>query len=199
MIMVSDRCFRQRDIGFRVAGAYDLTPGCVEIELVDGGELVLWVAGFGEYASGFGPAAGGGVDQHGFADPGELVQEFTYGQVQPVAVGLQAHQVRDLQGEHAGEGVHPDVVLGPVEHRREGDDVGVFHLPEGAFGFGLGSVAGDHVDDRPVVVVGDDHVFAEDLGSSPARASGSMFQLRRRSLGCSPVSCQVITRRTQAS
>ena len=119
-----------------------------------------------------GPAAGGGVDQHGFADPGELVQEFTYGQVQPVAVGLQAHQVRDLQGEHAGEGVHPDVVLGPVEHRREGDDVGGFHLPEGAFGFGLGSVAGDHVDDRPVVVVGDDHVFAEDLGFQPGTGVG---------------------------
>src|SRR6266540_817759 len=33
--------------------------------------------------------------------------------------------------------------------------------------------------------------------SSAARASGSMLQVRRRSLGWSPPSCQVMTRRTQ--
>ena len=33
--------------------------------------------------------------------------------------------------------------------------------------------------------------------SSAARAAGSMLQVRRRSLGWSPVSCQVMTRRTQ--
>src|SRR5680860_998209 len=63
-----------------------------------------------------------------------------------------------------GEGVYADVVFGPVEHRGVGDDVGVFHLPERAFGFGLGAVAGDDVGNGPVVVVGDDDVFAEDLG-----------------------------------
>jgi len=83
--------------------------------------------------------------------------------VQPGAVGFQAHQVRDLQGQDAGECVDADVVLGPVEHRGERHDVRVFHLPEGGLGFGLGPVGGDYLGDGPVVVAGDQHVFAEDL------------------------------------
>ncbi len=39
----------------------------------------------------------------------------------------------------------------------------VFHLAEGELGFGLGPVAGDDVGGGPVVVVGDQHVLAEDL------------------------------------
>ena len=33
--------------------------------------------------------------------------------------GFAAHEVGDLEGEHAGEGVDADVVLGPVEHGGE--------------------------------------------------------------------------------
>ncbi len=78
----------------------------------------------------------------------------------------------ELEGEHAREHVDADVVLGPVEHRAEGGDAGVFHLPEGCLGLGLGPVTGDHPGGGPVVVVGDQHVLAEDLllqGSAGAR------------------------------
>jgi len=68
------------------------------------------------HAPGFGSAAGGGVDQHGFLDPGELVQELADGVVFPGVVGFAAHEVGDLQGEDAGEGVDADVVFGPVVH-----------------------------------------------------------------------------------
>src|ERR1039457_3972251 len=56
-----------------------------------------------------------------------------------------------------------DVVLGPVEHRGERDDAGVFELPEGELGFGLGPVAGDDLGGGPVIMVGDQHVLAEEL------------------------------------
>jgi Domain of unknown function (DUF4158) len=134
-----------------------------QLEVEDRRELVLQAVGLGEHAAGLGSASGGGVDQHGFADAFELVQQLAHGQVQPGVFGLQAHQVRDLQGEDAGEHVDADVVFGPVEHRGERYDVRVFHLPEGGLGYGLGAVAGDHLGDGPVVVVGDEHVFAEDL------------------------------------
>ena len=58
---------------------------------------------------------------------------------------------------------HADVVLGPVEHRAEGGRAGVFHLPEGGLGLGLGPVGGDYPGGRPVVVVGDQDVLAEDI------------------------------------
>ena len=69
----------------------------------------------------------------------------------------------DLQGEHAGEDVHADVVLGPVEHRGERHRVRVFELAEGELGFGLGPVPGDHLGGGPVVVAGDQHVLAEEF------------------------------------
>ena len=39
----------------------------------------------------------------------------------------------------------------------------VFELPEGELGLGLGPVPGHHFSNRPVVVIGDQHVLAEDL------------------------------------
>ena len=65
----------------------------------------------GGHAAGFGPAAGGGVDQDGFLDGGELAEQFPDRQVQPGLAGAVAHQVGELQGQHAGEYVHPDVVV----------------------------------------------------------------------------------------
>ena len=41
---------------------------------------------------------------------------------------------------------------------------GVFELAEGELGLGLGAVAGHDLGDRPVVAVGDQDTFAEDLG-----------------------------------
>jgi len=74
-----------------------------------------------------------------------------------------AHEVGALEREYAGEDVDADVVLGPVEHRAEGHDAGVFELPEGELGLGLGPVGGDDVGGGPVVVAGDQDVLAEEL------------------------------------
>ena len=77
--------------------------------------------------------------------------------------GVAAHEVGDLEGQHAGEGVDADVVVGPVVHWGEGHQVGVFELAESELGLGLGTVAGDDLGDWPVVAVGDQHSFAEHL------------------------------------
>src|ERR1035438_1198190 len=68
--------------------------------------------------------------------------------------------------------VDADAVLGPVEHRAEGDDAGVFHLPEGELRFGLGPVTCDDLGYWPVVVAGDEHVLAEDLLFQPGAGGG---------------------------
>jgi hypothetical protein len=91
------------------------------------------------------------------------VQDGRYGQLVAGAVRFEVHQVGQLQGEHAGEGVHDDVVFGPVEHRGERDLVGVFDLPEPELNLWLGAVAGDDVGDGPMLVVGEQDPFAEYL------------------------------------
>ena len=152
-------------------GGFGVLPisasGGVAGEAEDGGELVLDCAGFGEHAVGSGPAAVAMVEQDGLADAGELTQQFADGHPQSGAGGAKAHEVGDLQGQDAGEDVDADVVLGPVVHRGERHHVRVFHLPEGELGLGLGPVAGDHLSCRPVVVVGDQDVLAEDLFFQP--------------------------------
>jgi len=77
--------------------------------------------------------------------------------------GFAAHEVGDLQGQDAGEDVGADVVLSPVVHGREGDHVRVLELADGEFGLGLGAVGGDDLGGRPVVVIGDEHVLAEEF------------------------------------
>ena len=137
--------------------------GCVAGEAEDAGELVLDRAGFGQHAVGSGPAALALVEQHGLADPGEFGEEFAHGHVQACPAGFQAHEVGDLQGEDAGEDVDADVVLGPVEHGAEGDNARVLELAESELGLGLGPVAGDDLGGWPVVMIGDEHVLAEQL------------------------------------
>ena len=80
----------------------------------------------------------------------------------------------DHEGEDAGLGVDADVVVGPVVHGAERDDVGVFELAEAELGVGLGAVAGHDVGDGPVVVVGDEDPFAEQFVLQAARAVSSM-------------------------
>ena len=120
--------------------------------------------------------------------------------MQPGSAGLAPHKLGDLEGEDAGEHVHADVVVGPVLHRGERHDVRVFELAEGELGVGLGAVGGDDIGDRPVVAVGDEHALAEDLVFQ--RAAGVGVDVPGQPLlggGCSPVSCQSTTRRTQVS
>jgi hypothetical protein len=53
--------------------------------------------------------------------------------VEAGVVGVAAHEVGDLQRQRAVEGMHVDLLLGPVEHRRERHHVGILHLAEAVF------------------------------------------------------------------
>jgi hypothetical protein len=69
----------------------------------------------GEDALGSGAAfAAVVVEQDGFADAFEVLEEFPDGQVQSGLVGSAAHEVGHGQGEHAAEDVDPDFLVGPV-------------------------------------------------------------------------------------
>ena len=59
------------------------------------------------------------VEQFGFFDAGEFVEQFAHRHVQAGVGGVAAHQVGDGQGQHAVEHVHPDLGVGPVVHRAE--------------------------------------------------------------------------------
>src|SRR6202043_1798069 len=66
--------FPQAGWGAGGFGAYDLTAGCPSAEAEKLVELLLGVAELGGHPAGFGPSAGGGVEQHGLADGGEFGQ-----------------------------------------------------------------------------------------------------------------------------
>ena len=85
-------------------------------EVEDLGQLVLGGGGRGEHSAGFGTPAGRREDHDGLLDLLEMVEELPDREVQAGLLGLPAHEVRDLQRQDTGEGVHADVVLGPVMH-----------------------------------------------------------------------------------
>ena len=91
----------------------------------------------GEDAAGLGAAAVAGVEQYRFLDACQRVEQCGHGQVEVVLVGVAPHQERHGEGEDAVEGVHADLLLGPVVHGAERDDVGVFELAESELGVGL--------------------------------------------------------------
>ncbi len=68
------------------------------------------------------------------------------------------------KGEHAGADVHADVALGRGGASGVNDTTwGFFELAEPELGLGLGAVASDDIGGGPVVAVGHQHPFAEDL------------------------------------
>src|SRR5664279_1046090 len=100
-------------ISYDLSGLLWCPAGQVE-QVVEG----LLVGGHvGGHPSGFGSAAGRGVDHDGLFDSGQGVQQGFDGQVVAGPAGFESHQVDQLQGQDAGEGVYRDVVVCPVEHR----------------------------------------------------------------------------------
>src|SRR5260370_27534755 len=82
-------------------------PPCQAEDVVEPG---LVAGELGSHAAGFGPASGGGVDQHGLADGGKLAEQLADGQVQPLPAGAGTPEVGELGGQHAGETPYPDGV-----------------------------------------------------------------------------------------
>src|SRR5260370_8852631 len=64
--------FPQLSGGVSALGTYNLTVRRPAVQVEDLMQLALVIAEFCGHAAGFGPAAGGGADQHGLADPGAL-------------------------------------------------------------------------------------------------------------------------------
>jgi hypothetical protein len=167
--------------GFRFGRVYYLTDcvwlgsagGCVAVDVEQVGELLLGGGHVGEHAAGAGAAfAAVVVEEHGFLDPAEGGEEFGDGQVQSGVLGFAAHQVGDGQREDAVEDVDADLGVAPVVDGSEGDDVGVFHLPEPGLDLGLGAVGGDHVGGGPGVSVGEQDPFAEGPGLEASAGAG---------------------------
>ena len=84
--------------------------------------------------------------------------------------GLALKQRAQCEGENAVEGVHPKLLISPVERGREANPVGIFHLLERSFDVGLGSAAKDDLFCGPRMVV-----CAED-----ALAKASALELSKR-------------------
>jgi hypothetical protein len=72
--------------------------------------------GFGEHAPGPGASSLPLVEEHGFLDAGEALQEFSYAHVDAVAVGFADHEPGDHQRQHAAQSVDPDFLVGEVVH-----------------------------------------------------------------------------------
>jgi len=87
--------------------AYGLRPRRPPGQVKDLGESILCGGSFGEHAAGFGPSAGGGIDQHGLFDTGQSAPQFPDTEVQAVLVGVAADEVGNLQGQHTGEDMDP--------------------------------------------------------------------------------------------
>lgn len=86
------------------------------MELEEVVEVLLTAVELGEDASGSGAASGGGVEEHGFLDPGQGGEQLSHGEVEPGLLGLADHEPGDLQGEDAVEDVDPDFLVGEVVH-----------------------------------------------------------------------------------
>ncbi len=114
------------------------------------------------------------VEQGGFLDSGQICEEPAEGQVVAGLAGGAFEEPGGGEGDHAGERVDSDLLVGPVPHRVERDGVRVFHLFEVLFDTVLGPVRGNDVGWGPVGAVGEQDPFPEDpfLQGVPARLVG---------------------------
>ena len=97
---------------------------------------------------------------------------------------LRGHQLGEGEGEHAGEQVHADLVVGEVADRGERHHVRVLGLAEPGFEVLLGPVGVDDLLEGPVVVVGDQDPLTEDLLLQPGWAFWSIRQAGAVWRGC---------------
>ena len=103
------------------------------------------------------------VEQHGLLDFAERREESTHAHVESGLFGFSHHEPGNSEGEHAVEGVHSDLLVGPVEHRGERNNLAILHLAEVGLDGALGPVGSDDVGDWPLVVVGEEDPLAEEL------------------------------------
>src|SRR5581483_2763960 len=167
-------------------GVYDLRRRCGWGELGEaedvvepGLRFVEVVGGAAAYARPALPPAGRRVDEGQLVDLGEGAEDLLGAVLDPCPARLALDQVHDHERERAVEGVHLELLVGPVEGGREGGEDGVLQLAEAPLRLRLGAGGGDDLLVRPLLAVAEDEPLARSSASRRASACASM---RKRSL-----------------
>ena len=69
------------------------------------------------------------IQQLDLLNPAQLLLEFLHAQARPDYVGPLAHVLQQRHPQHAGEGMHPDLVVGPMVHRPPAQPVTALQAP----------------------------------------------------------------------
>ena len=181
----------------KLVSAYDLTAGYPAVQPEDVVESGLVRGELGGHAACPGASSGGGVDQDGLTDAGELAEKPRTDRSSPC--WRARRRIRWASWRARTQVKTWTRMLCSVQWCIGENDTtcGVFHLPEPEFGLGLGPVPGDDVGNGPVVVAGDQHVLAEDLLFQ--RGAGDRVDVpgQPQVLGLVAGQFPVMTRRTQ--
>src|SRR5215211_415021 len=116
--------------------------------------------------------------RRGLVDPCEHRHRDLWAELDAGATDRTLNLVDEQQ--RAVEGLHPELLVGPVEGGREGGELAGFHLAEGTLGVGSGAVGGDDLVVRPLVAVGEDDALAELAPARLLERSRVSAEARRR-------------------
>ncbi len=102
-----------------------------------------------------------GIECDDFADIGEALDHLSDAQMDTRLVQLTAQQAQDHQSQDAIEGMDSELLVRPVMGGAEGEDMGVFHPPEGSFDMELAAIGAHNLFVTPVVTVCEEKGFTE--------------------------------------
>ena len=103
------------------------------------------------------------IEQGELLDLVELLQQLFDGETGPAALRLSMDMLEQGDAEHAVEGMHADLAVGPVIHRSPGQPLTVLESAKHALDLLLTRVTGDYLLSAPVQTVGEQHGAAEPL------------------------------------
>jgi hypothetical protein len=66
--------------------------------------------------------------QHGLLTIFEGREQFNHAHVESRVLGLSGHKLRDRKTKHPVKDMYANILLGPVAHGAERDDLDTFHL-----------------------------------------------------------------------
>lgn len=101
------------------------------------------------------------VECDDFADISEALDHLGDAQVNTRFVQLTAQQAQDHQSQDTVEGMDSEFLVRPVVGGAEGEDMGVFHTPEGSFNMELATIGAHDLFVTPVVTVCEEKGFPE--------------------------------------
>ena len=132
----------------------------VQLEGVEHGSLLL--VGRREDRSDPRQSVGRGrVEDVDLADPGERLHHPGDAHLDAAVGKLAAEQAQDHQGEDAVEGVHAQLLVGPVKGRAEREEARVLHLAERRLDVRLAPVGEHDLLIGPFLVIGEEQRLSE--------------------------------------